>query len=446
MSSIADYLLNSLWQTPLVLLVALLATRCVRRLGPAAVHRVSVAALLAAVILPACHVELFRWNAAVWDSFRRLLPGHTSANAAGHVQVTALPGAVAAGDRVWLSHEVASAMIALYGVATLYFAARVLWGLWQARELRRESLPAILPEPAQVRWNALASELGAPDARLCVAENVPGPLVAGPRTVLLPSKFAEQVGSEDLLAALGHELAHLRRHDFVKNIAYTVAMLPVAYHPCAWMIYRITAESRESVCDAISAEMLNGRRSYAQSLLRLASAMPAGLSVGALTTVGMFYRNTLERRVRTMMDKRKQLRGMGRVAAMSATLLLGVGALAGIADTHLTVWAATAASSSAQPKKVAISQGVAESLIDSKVQPKYPDAAKKDKVQGTVTLGLLINKHGKPTNLHVVKSVRKDVDESALAAVRQWRYKPYLLNGDPVAVETRVNVTYTLAD
>jgi TonB family protein len=78
--------------------------------------------------------------------------------------------------------------------------------------------------------------------------------------------------------------------------------------------------------------------------------------------------------------------------------------------------------------------------------PVYPAKARADKdtVDGTCTLRAIINKDGSITRLRVVKSLRKDYDQSALTAVKTWKYKPYLLNGEPVAVETTINVNYNI--
>ena len=78
--------------------------------------------------------------------------------------------------------------------------------------------------------------------------------------------------------------------------------------------------------------------------------------------------------------------------------------------------------------------------------PIYPEDAKAhhDTLNGTSTLGLIVNEQGLPTEIHVAKSLRKDYDESALDAVRQCRWKPYLLNGDPIAVETTVNIIFMI--
>jgi periplasmic protein TonB len=75
--------------------------------------------------------------------------------------------------------------------------------------------------------------------------------------------------------------------------------------------------------------------------------------------------------------------------------------------------------------------------------PVYPPEAKKAKIQGTVVLDVVISKEGNIENLRVI-SGPQELQQSALDAVRQWTYKPYLLNGDPVEVKTTVNIIYNL--
>ncbi|MGB9416343.1 MAG: energy transducer TonB [Acidobacteriaceae bacterium] len=77
--------------------------------------------------------------------------------------------------------------------------------------------------------------------------------------------------------------------------------------------------------------------------------------------------------------------------------------------------------------------------------PAYPKEARAKKIQGTVVLDATIGKDGAVEALHIVKSPDKRLSESALEGVRTWRYRPYLLNGDPIAVETTIHVIYNLA-
>jgi protein TonB len=97
----------------------------------------------------------------------------------------------------------------------------------------------------------------------------------------------------------------------------------------------------------------------------------------------------------------------------------------------------------AAPKKVNISAGVAVGMLIQKTAPLYPPIAKAARVSGTVVLQATISKTGVITNLHVVSGPAM-LQQAAMDAVRTWRYRPYLLNNEPVEVETTVNVIFTL--
>jgi protein TonB len=95
-------------------------------------------------------------------------------------------------------------------------------------------------------------------------------------------------------------------------------------------------------------------------------------------------------------------------------------------------------------QRIRISSGVTQGLVIHKVEPPYPPIAKTARVQGVVILQAVIGKDGSIQNLHVV-SGNPLLTQAALEAVKQWRYRPYILNGDPVEVETTVEVRFTLA-
>jgi protein TonB len=97
----------------------------------------------------------------------------------------------------------------------------------------------------------------------------------------------------------------------------------------------------------------------------------------------------------------------------------------------------------APPKKVNISGGVAQGMLLQKTLPNYPPIAKAARVSGTVVLQATISKSGTIENLKVISGPAM-LQGAATDAVRSWRYRPYLLNGEPVEVETTVNVVFTL--
>ena len=97
----------------------------------------------------------------------------------------------------------------------------------------------------------------------------------------------------------------------------------------------------------------------------------------------------------------------------------------------------------AAPQRIRISQGVTKGLLIHRVEPTYPTLAKAARVQGEVILNAVISTTGEIQNLQLVSGHPMLVPE-AIAAVKQWRYKPYLLNGQPVEVETTITVIFSL--
>jgi len=98
----------------------------------------------------------------------------------------------------------------------------------------------------------------------------------------------------------------------------------------------------------------------------------------------------------------------------------------------------------AAPQHIRVSTGVATGLLIRKVQPNYPPLAKAARIQGHVLLQAEISKDGTIQNLQLI-SGHPMLAPAAIEAVKQWRYKPYLLNGEPVGVETQVDVIFSLS-
>lgn len=92
---------------------------------------------------------------------------------------------------------------------------------------------------------------------------------------------------------------------------------------------------------------------------------------------------------------------------------------------------------------VRMSAGVSQGMLISRIEPKYPDLARRSRIQGEVVLAAIIGRDGRIENLHVL-SGHPWLAQAALEAVRQWRYRPYLLNAQAVEVETQVTVRFRL--
>jgi len=95
------------------------------------------------------------------------------------------------------------------------------------------------------------------------------------------------------------------------------------------------------------------------------------------------------------------------------------------------------------PARVRVSEKVSQLFLLTKVAPQYPDEARAKHIEGSVVLQSEISPEGAVENLMVVSGDPLLI-AAATDAVKHWKYKPYLLNGKPVAVETQVTINFTL--
>jgi protein TonB len=98
----------------------------------------------------------------------------------------------------------------------------------------------------------------------------------------------------------------------------------------------------------------------------------------------------------------------------------------------------------ATPQRVRVSQGVTQGLLLRKIQPAYPPLARQARIQGPVVLQAEIGKDGSIQNLRLI-SGHPMLAPAAIEAIKQWKYKPYILNGEPVEVETTITFNFTLS-
>lgn len=136
-----------------------------------------------------------------------------------------------------------------------------------------------------------------------------------------------------------------------------------------------------------------------------------------------------------------------RLTIATACVALGVGTCFSAFALRMHVDAGTSSDVNSEDQSSGRHPVPASEMQDHKLTgapPVYPVEAKQQRIQGVVKLDAIINKDGMVENLQVV-SGPKELQQSALDAVRQWTYKPYLVDGSPVEIETTINVTYSLA-
>ena len=441
-SVLLSYLANTLWQVPLLFAAGWLAARALRPLGPAAEHRVWAGVLLLQVVLPAASIlpadglhSLVNWA------------GGPLSNGQPHVSVMMGPGTVFGNPHLpaWLL----AVVVAVYIAVTLWFAARFFWRMHAVYLVSRNAGQVNFPAGIADYWAACAETFGVKAASLCVSPQIYGPITIGIRRklVLLPPEMLATLPEAELRAAIAHEFAHMKRHDFLKNLLYELLSLPVCFHPVLAATRSRLTETREMACDQLAAGVTD-RHQYARSLLRLASLLVNGMPVRTPHAIGIFDATTFERRVMRLTVKPLMPSIQRRFTAAAACVLLGAGVCAATLalSVHVDAFAATEEQQhpSPAPKQVEVSPGVMAGQLVTKITPIYPEEAKKERVQGKIELKAIIGKSGEVEELNVV-SGPKELRQSALDAVRKWVYKPFLLNGQPVDVSTTINVIYSLS-
>jgi len=437
---IVNYLLNSIWQVLLVFGAAWLAARPA---GPRMEHRIWICALFVETILPALHINL----AGLWRHALALIAWSWGGGAGtGYARITIGPGVVAGTGLLRLPAPLLAIIVAAYACVLLYFTARLAVGLWKTDRMLHGAQPlAVTGDLAKKfeRYSGLAetSFLTPGVVSVAISPDISGPVTTGifRRLLLLPAGFLDRVSDTDLDAVLAHEFAHMQRRDFAKNLLYGLISLPVAYHPALWLTSARLAETREMVCDEAAAEVVAGRETYAQALLRLASMLTEPAPTRTLHAIGIFDANIFERRVMNLTQKRIEISGPKRIVIAVACVLVALATCASALALRMEVSGAQAQNE--HPQKLHVK---ADDLkILTHVNPVYPATAKSARIEGSVILDVLIGKEGVPEHISVEKGPH-ELQQSALDAVRQWRWQPYLLNGDPIDVETTVTVTFTL--
>jgi TonB family protein len=90
--------------------------------------------------------------------------------------------------------------------------------------------------------------------------------------------------------------------------------------------------------------------------------------------------------------------------------------------------------------------GVSNPAVVSQVQPKYDEQARAAKIEGSVLVSLVVDENGVPRNVKVVRSLDPGLDQKAIEAVQQWKFRPGQKDGNPVAVQAQIQVTFKLLD
>ena len=196
----------------------------------------------------------------------------------------------------------------------------------RARCLKRSAYPIELPEHVRTAVTECQTVLGMRQVRILCSTSIPVPIAVGSFNplIILPDQLLRETDRGVLTAAIGHELIHVRRRDYLLNLIYEFISLPLSFHPATALVKRRIRETRELSCDELVAEKLLDAAVYARSLVRLAGSAVNLSRPGATITVGIADADILEERVMTILRRPKISSRRRNLLLVAATLFFVV--------------------------------------------------------------------------------------------------------------------------
>jgi TonB family protein len=477
-------LVHFLWQgAALGIIIAAVLATCPRAMARTR-YLIAGAGLVAMTIAPLVTLGLVWQTAPAMSSGLPMFNAETSIGASAGA--TSLPTMALMS---WLPTAVA-----LWAIGVFTLTTRLLVAWLRTERVRRLDVRPV-SDGLQIAVDRLARGLGVGRAvALFESPWVDVPTVIGwlKPTILLPIGALTGLSAQQVEAVLSHELAHIKRHDYLVNVLQNFAETVFFYHPAVWWLSRQIRVEREHCCDDVAVEACGNAVIYARALAALEQSRQHAATLALAATDG-----SLVDRVRRLVGpahvdaRRPSLPIAACVAVILTIVTLGGAQAQGQGDRELAVEivpdglrVAGSVTTSADspvvaelaptaepvplapvepqtlqaqvtpappqappapppPAPIRIGGDIREPRKILHVNPAYPEVARAAGISGVVILEATIDPYGVPVNIKVLRSI-PDLDQAAINSVRQWRYVPTLLNGVPVPVIMTVTVNFTL--
>jgi bla regulator protein BlaR1 len=409
--SIGWTLVHFLWQGALIGCATAVGLTVLRNARPESRYLVACTGMILCLAWPALELALRLNGAGAAHGDAAML---AAAGLVAGSPIDAGWSALFAGHLGWI--------VGTWALCAVVLAGRMVLGmLWIERAATQERV-----DPAwQLRLERLAVQFRVERAvRLRVVERLGSPITAGwwRPVVLVPAALVSGMPAHLLEALLAHEMAHIKRHDYLVNLGQNVVETLFFYHPAVWWISGRIRVEREQIADDFAARQLGEPRRLALALSELEKLQFSHHHLAQAANGG-----DLMSRIKRLL--RPDTQALNWKAAIPV-LGLVVGA-AGIAH--------------AAPAKPVKGETAAVANFDTCKRPEYPAESIKQEHTGTVTLDFLVAKNGKVKESKVAKSSgHVALDESAHQALTKCTFKPATAKGKPIESWTAVQYVWTL--
>ncbi|MET0267830.1 MAG: M56 family metallopeptidase [Duganella sp.] len=321
------------------------------------------------------------------------------------------------------------AIVSLWALCAAALSLRIVLGLlWIDRTVKRN---AGRHHPQHGHWQSRLAQMALDfgitrPVRLRIVEALSSPVTAGwwRPVVLVPAALVSGMPAQLLEALLAHEMAHVRRHDYLVNLLQNVIETLLFYHPAVWWISHRIRNERELIADDLAARQLGEPRRLALALSELERLQFSHHQLAMAANGG----NLMERIKHLMRPAPQALNWKAAIPMLGLALAcVSIYAEATAADQHTTEDRAAVVNFAGCSK------------------PEWPAGAVAAQRTGKVTLKFLVGANGEVKDSGVVKSSgHADLDQAARTGIEKCSFKPGIKDGKPVEAWLMVQYVWTL--
>lgn len=223
-----------------------------------------------------------------------------------------------------LNKNPAVTLAAFYALFILYRGFKLVRAWRRTSAIMRNACSVEVSGRAAAIIERCQTAIGVRRVRVVWSTSVPVPITAGVFNplIILPAHLSSEIDEEILLSAIGHELVHVARRDYILNLIYEIIYLPLSFHPVAVLVRRRIKETRELCCDELVAKKLMKPDVYARSLVRLLGSVPIAGRLAPNTTIGITDADILEVRIMSLLKTSKLSARRNTLLLIAASLLL----------------------------------------------------------------------------------------------------------------------------
>jgi uncharacterized protein (TIGR03435 family) len=282
-------LVHFIWQGAVLAVAAAVVLHLCRRQSASVRYAIACGAMLAMLVSTGITAALIEVPAAALEATRvsaRTTP-NTRIGVLLPIQVNDTPSAAAVSNAQRVE-ALLPWIVSVWLLGVTVLLARVGAGWWRVRRLHQLALRTICSS-WQAAGNRIASRLAiASVIRIVEIPHIDVPLVVGclRPIIVLPIAAISQLSAAQVEAILAHELAHVRRHDYLVNLMQTIAETLLFYHPVVWWLSARIRDEREHCCDDVALTIYGDPVGYAAALTELEAWRAGEVSLAAAATGG----------------------------------------------------------------------------------------------------------------------------------------------------------------